>query len=160
MLYVERREGQFRSKTKRPLRRFQDLADALARALPVDDAILDGEVVVMGESGPDFAALMWSRGQPVYAAFDLLWLNGRDLRPLPLWRRRRALAALVRDTPIALVEWLNDPGLFEIAAQMDLEGIVAKRRADPYTPETEWRKVKYAGYSQMEGRWEMFQRRR
>jgi hypothetical protein len=36
---------------------------------------------------------------------------------------------------------------------------VAKRRSDPYTPETEWLKIKHTGYSQMEGRWELFERR-
>ena len=156
VLYIANGRGRFLSKNNKPLKRFQDLADALARALPVADAIFDGEVIVMGAAGPDFYALMFHRGTPQYAAFDLLWLNGRDLRPLPLWRRRRALARATRNTPIGLVEPVDDPALFDAAAKLDLEGIVAKRRADPYGAGTAWVKVKYRGYSQNEGRWELF----
>jgi len=43
---------------------------------------------------------------------------------------------------------------------MDLEGVVAKRRGDPYSRETQWLKVKHEGYSQKEGRAELFHRRR
>jgi ATP-dependent DNA ligase len=41
-----------------------------------------------------------------------------------------------------------------------LEGIVAKRKADPYSPEVNWLKIKNPAYTQGEGRWELFQRRR
>jgi bifunctional non-homologous end joining protein LigD len=159
-LYLERGTGRFLSKNKRPLRRFGDLASSLARALPKAEAIFDGEVVVMGEAGPQFYTLLFGRGTPQYAAFDLLWLDGEDLRPLPLWKRRRALAKLVKNTPVGLVESTDDPRLFDVTAEMDLEGIVAKRRADPYAAETRWVKVKHRAYSQMLGRWEYFQPRR
>jgi ATP-dependent DNA ligase len=49
--------------------------------------------------------------------------------------------------------------LFRAAEQLDLEGIVAKRKADPYAPATVWYKVKNRAYTQMEGRWELFERR-
>lgn len=159
MLYVDGKKGSFRSKRKLPLNRFRDLADDLARALGVEDAVLDGEVVVMRKGLPDFNALLFDRGTSSYVAFDLLWLNGRDLRGLPLWKRKRMLEKLVRDTPIATVLSTDDPRLFDIASQMDLEGIVAKRRADPYAPNVPWIKVKYRGYSQVAGRWELFARR-
>jgi bifunctional non-homologous end joining protein LigD len=160
MLYVEQGHGRFRSKTGRWMPRFHDLADALARQLGVRDAILDGEIIVMGKEGPDFKALMRNRGVIAYAAFDLLWRNGRDLRALPLWRRKKALQALIEASPVGYVEHCHDPQLFESAVRMDLEGIVAKRRSDPYAPETEWLKIKHKGYSQMEGRWELFERSR
>jgi len=159
-LYVDRGRGRFTSKLKKPLKRFEPLADALARALPVRSAIFDGEVIVMGEDGPRFNALMFGRGRPEYAAFDLLWLDGEDLRPLPLWRRKRKLQKLVRDLPIGFVESLDDPRLFDAAVSLDLEGIVAKRRGDPYAVSTQWVKVKHSGYSQVEGRWRLFQNRR
>lgn len=159
MLYVEQGRGRFLSKTRRWMPRFRELADGLARRLGVRDAILDGEIIVMGKEGPDFKALMWNRGTAAYAAFDLLWRDGRDLRALPLWRRKKALHALTAASPIGYVEHCDDPHLFDSAVRMDLEGIVAKRRADPYAPETEWLKIKHAGYSQMAGRWEMFERR-
>ena len=45
------------------------------------------------------------------------------------------------------------------AQQLDLEGIVAKRKADPYSTGTTWYKIKNRAYTQAEGRWELFQKR-
>ena len=45
------------------------------------------------------------------------------------------------------------------AERLDLEGIIAKRKADPYRPETVWNKIKSRTYTQGEGRWELFQRK-
>lgn len=160
LLTIEPGRAHFTSKTSKPMPRFQELADALARALDVQSAILDGEIIVMGDQGPDFYALFFRRGQPAFAAFDLLWLNGRDLRDQPLWRRKKTLEKLVSETPVAFVEHVDDPALFAVTAQKDLEGIVAKRRRDPYAPNTRWVKVKHRGYTQMAGRWELFDRRR
>ena len=54
------------------------------------NAILDGELVVLDRTGKArFYDLMAGRGTVVFAAFDLMWLNGRDLRDLNAWRRRR-----------------------------------------------------------------------
>jgi len=50
--------------------------------------------------------------------------------------------------------------LFEAAQRLDLEGIVAKRKADPYSPETIWYKIKNSAYTQSEGRGELFERKR
>lgn len=159
-LYVKAGRGRFLSKTKKTMRRFDDLANAIAKELEVQDAILDGEIVVMREGRPEFYALMMNRETPSYTAFDLLWLNDRDLRPLPLWRRKRALEKLVTGKHVGYVEHSEDARLMDAVAQMDLEGIVAKRRADPYSPQTEWLKIKHAEYSQKEGRADLFHRRR
>jgi bifunctional non-homologous end joining protein LigD len=159
-LYIEDGRGLFRSKTKNRMRRFQDLADALARKMRVRDAIFDGEIVVLDEYGPDFDALFFNRGVPQYAAFDLLWLNGRDLRALPLSRRKTALRRVTKNSPIGYVEPVRDPRLYEAAVRMDLEGIVAKRRHDPYDTATQWLKIKFPEYSQKAGRAELFHRRR
>jgi bifunctional non-homologous end joining protein LigD len=158
-LYVEDGRALFRSKTMRTMRRFQELADGLAKSLPVRDAILDGEIIAMSDRGPDFYALFFRRGKPAFAAFDLLWLNGRDMRPVSFWRRKTALQKLLAHSPIGYVDHYDTPELFRIAAEKDLEGIVAKRRSDPYSPETEWVKVKHSGYSQMAGRWELFRQK-
>ena len=160
MLRIQQGGAQFTSKTSKLMRRFDPLATSLALALGVRSAILDGEIIVMGDRGPDFYALFFARRPPAFAAFDLLWLNGRDFRSLPLWRRKRALRKLVADTPVGYVDDVDDPTLFAAASQHDLEGIVAKRRGDPYCGDTRWLKVKCAGYSQLAGRWELFERRR
>jgi ATP-dependent DNA ligase len=49
--------------------------------------------------------------------------------------------------------------MFAAAERLDLEGIVAKRKADAYRPETVWYQIKNRAYTQGEGRWELFQKR-
>jgi bifunctional non-homologous end joining protein LigD len=160
MLYIENGRGLFRSKTNREMPRFQSLADGIARALPLRSAVFDGEIVVLRDGLPDFAALMYRRGRPEYAAFDLLWLNGRDLRELPYARRKRLLKTAVgASTAVGYIESHRQPALLAATQRLDLEGIVAKRCTDPYTPTTPWLKLKNRGYSQNEGRWAMFGRR-
>ena len=160
VLYVERGQTPyFLSKTSRRLKRFDELAAAIAAELRVLDAIFDGEVVVFGANGPDFKTLMRNQGEPSYAAFDLLWLNGRDLRPRRYTERKRALRRVATQSSLlTLVDTYDQPQLYEAAVKMDLEGIVCKRKRDPYTADTEWIKVKSPTYSQNEGRWELFQR--
>jgi hypothetical protein len=75
-------------------------------------------------------------------------------------RRKRTLSRLVRQTSAVLSPVFRVPGrgreLFVAAQRLDLEGIVAKRLADPYTPDTVWRKIRNPAYTQMEGRRELF----
>jgi bifunctional non-homologous end joining protein LigD len=158
-LYVEEHRGRFLSKMKKPMRRFDSLANAIARELPVRDVILDGEIVVMSDGRPDFYSLMMNRKPASYVAFDVMWINGRDLRALPLRRRKRELEKLATTGQVQTVETTKDPGLIDAVTQMDHEGIVAKRAADPYAITTEWLKIKHAGYSQKEGRADLFHRR-
>lgn len=159
VLHVDGRRAYFVSKHGRVMKRFQALAESLAAALGVRSAILDGEIVVMTGGRPDFYALMFRRGSPEFSAFDLLYLDGRDLRSLPLAKRKAKLRTLLdSQDAIGFVESHSSAALFEAAARLDLEGIVAKRTRDPYGPGTEWVKVKHPGYSQMEGRWELFRR--
>ena len=155
-LYLEDGLGFFLSKTKKPMPRFRELAMQLAVTLPVCNAIFDGEIVVMRHGNVDFNALLFTRGAPTFAAFDLLWLDGVDLRLLPLHRRKARLKRLIKHTLIGYVEAMPEPELFEATVRLDMEGIVAKRRNDPYSGATPWVKVKHAGYTQVVGRWELF----
>lgn len=157
-LYAEGRRAWFRSKTNRVMHRFDDLALCVAGELAVRSAILDGEIVVMGERGPDFYALMFRRGTPQFAAFDLLWRDGRDLRARPYARRKAALRRLIdpRARFVSYVEEHAEAALFEAAQRMDLEGVVAKHRREAYGAGSRWIKVKCAGYSQAAGRGELF----
>jgi ATP-dependent DNA ligase len=86
---------------------------------------------------------------------DLLWLNGRDLRQLPLTQRKKRLERLIPASVGALnrVPCFEGEGreLFEAACRLDLEDIVAKRKADPYGIGTPWYKIKNAAYTQTEG---------
>ena len=161
MLYVDRGTAGFRSKTMRPMPRFDELARRVAAELDVRDAIVDGEIVVMGNRGPEFNALLFHRGVPQLAAFDLLWLNGRDLRGERYHVRRARLRRLVRGRAfVSFVDSHGDAELFDIVRDLDLEGVVAKRRDEPYAPSTQWIKVKNRNYSQAVGRWRFFSERR
>ena len=86
-------------------------------ALPLRQAILDGE-------------LTWSG--TTYHVFDVLWLDGRDLRPLPLDERRAVLATLPLRPPLQRVALLDGPSPWERACREGWEGVIAKRRDSPY----------------------------
>lgn len=156
-LYVENRGGVFRSKTKKHMRRFDSLANQLAKHLGASSAVLDGEIIATRRRKVDFRALMFRKGAIGYVAFDLLWLNGRDLRDEPYARRKTLLRRLLaRQKVIGCVDEHTSPELFDAAVRLDLEGIVAKRIDDPYLETTRWVKVKHRGYSQMQDRSELF----
>jgi bifunctional non-homologous end joining protein LigD len=164
LLYVSPRNSWFRSKRGNTMTRFQELAEQVRDELRVRSAILDGEIVSLDEEGRQiFRRMLAGRGHLHYAAFDLLWLNGKDLRALPLTRRKQRLERLIpRTTPVlSRLFSIERRGCDMLAAaqQLDLEGIVAKRKADPYTPETTWYKIKNRAYTQAEGRWELFNRK-
>jgi bifunctional non-homologous end joining protein LigD len=155
LLYVTRKGCWIRSKRGNRLRRFDQLCSSVREELPVrvKEAILDGEVVALdGEGRQSFRDLVEGRGNLHYSAFDALWVNGRDLRELPLTRRKRALMGVVpaTTTVISQVFSIEERGrdLFDAVQRLDLEGIVAKRRTDPYAAYTTWYKIKNRAYSQ------------
>jgi bifunctional non-homologous end joining protein LigD len=142
---------ELRSRTGRDLTPgFPALGD-LRRAIMVEEAVLDGEVVVLDRAGrSDFQALQAGRGTPSYVAFDLLYADGEWLLERP-WSERRALleAALAPEGPPLVVRSDHVEGagraLFEAARARGVEGVVAKRMTSHYAPARrggEWRKVK------------------
>jgi bifunctional non-homologous end joining protein LigD len=134
-----------------------------AASLEVTEAIFDGEVIAADETGrPLFYDLLRRSGKPVYIAFDLLWLNGTDLRPMPLSERRTRLRHILPNGSSVISEALYVEGrgreLFELMCMHDLEGTVAKRLDDPYESSMKWFKIKNPDYSQKEGRGELLNR--
>ena len=97
---------------------------------------------------------------PAYVAFDLLWIDGVELRPKPLSERRVVLRGLLPEGSPTIAEALSVEGrgsdLYKLVCAHDLEGIVAKRVADPYGSRSRWLKIKNPDYSQAEGRGELF----
>jgi bifunctional non-homologous end joining protein LigD len=163
LLYVTRDGCEFRARQDAHFEAFTELRDRVARVLVGREAILDGEIVSLDPKGkPVFRELLKGRGYLAFAVSDLLWLDGSDLRPLPLLERKRRLADLLpADTgPLYKVFTLEEHGraLFEAARRMDLEGIVAKRRQDRYEPETLWYKIRNPAYRQGEARVDLQQR--
>ncbi|MCX6597528.1 MAG: DNA ligase D [Acidobacteria bacterium] len=125
-------------------------------------AIIDGEICVLDEQGrPSFERIQprimasgsssiqqMTRTRPaVFFAFDLLYLDGRDLRGLPLESRKKLLASvLVPGDGVKLSEYFTDHGaeLLQLVRQQGLEGIMAKRAASFYEParSRDWLKIK------------------
>ena len=113
-----------------------------------------------------FNQLLGRKGEPVFYAFDLLWLDGEDLRRMPLIERKKRLARLVRAAKcpsLLYAQHVIQQGrafFAEICAR-DLEGIVAKRKRGIYKDDgNSWLKVKNPTYSQAEGRHELLTRGR
>lgn len=136
---------------------YAELGERIARILGNRQVVLDGEVVALDARGkPVLRDLLKGRGFPAFAAFDLLWLDGRDLRPLPLAERKRILAELLPLDTASLykVFTLAEHGraLFEAARKSELEGIVAKRLSDPYGPDTVWYRIRNPAYRGTDGR--------
>jgi len=160
--------GELISRNGNVFRGFAELATWIAEHLRVESAVLDGEIACLDERGrPNFRDLLFRRRQCIFIAFDLLWLNGKDLRALPLLERKAMLKKLLRRkrSRILYLDHVEADGrllLFEQVVKMDLEGIVCKRKDSPYRvtekPSRYWIKVKNARYSQLEGREELFKR--
>ena len=127
---------------------------ALVAALPIEKAVLDGEVVVVADNGTtSFADLQAAFQEGVkkpltYFAFDLLHLNGHNLRGLPLVGRKKVLERLVENGGefLRFSEHIESSGeaVFQKACEMHLEGIVSKRATSTYSSGrgTDWLKVK------------------
>jgi bifunctional non-homologous end joining protein LigD len=106
-----------------------------ARTLRAQSFLLDGEAVNCNEEGiPDFDILRHRKNDPTVFlyAFDLIELEGRDLRKDPIEERKSALVKLLRKTDygIFLNEHVEDDAVivFQHACRLGLEGIVSKRR--------------------------------
>ncbi|HEY6861573.1 MAG TPA: DNA ligase D [Pseudolabrys sp.] len=124
-------------------KKFPTIADAVAK-LPVRTALIDGEVVVEGDDGISSFSLLQQdlkaerHDRMVFYVFDLMYLEGADLKSLPLGARKDALEKLLKRQPargpLRLSESLTEPGttLLRHACKMGLEGIVSKVADAPY----------------------------
>ena len=142
--------------------RFPELAP-LATSLAANRVILDGEIITFAPDGrPDFgrlqhrmhvstpvAAAEGAATQPVaYVVFDILWLDGHDVTPVPYLDRKRLLADLVEPGPSWTVpqpELGSGAELLKAVADRGLEGLIAKRTDSIYEigkRTSAWRKLK------------------
>ena len=130
------RDGRDCSKT------FASIAQAL-QMLPARNAILDGEVVVLDARGAaDSGELQRDIDEGrsdrfIYFVFDLLYLDGFDVRAVPLIDRKRLLAHVLRALPMPRVRFAEHveaegPAVFERACEMQLAGIVSRKRESAY----------------------------
>lgn len=151
---IVRDEGGVRIFTRRGIdwtAKYRDLVKA-AGELNAESAIIDGEIVVLDEAGhSDFGELrkaITRRHHDLYfVAFDLLHLNGHDLRDMPLVDRRDILEALIpADQHIQFSQALpgDAKSIFHLIDQAGLEGMVSKRKDSVYRSgnSTAWLKIK------------------
>jgi bifunctional non-homologous end joining protein LigD len=136
-------------------KRFPTVAHALPE-IPATELIVDGEVISGNEHGAaNFSQLQDDLSKSrydrmAYYVFDLLYLDGYDLRAVPLYQRKQALQELLAEAgsvqPIILSEHFDTAGagLLKQACDMGLEGIVSKFKGAPYKSERNesWVKVK------------------
>jgi len=160
VVYLESGECKIVSRNQRNLG-FTTLKKALAK-LPAQNAILDGEIICVDARGVSrFNELLGRKGDPVLYVFDLLWLDGNDLRQLPLVERKERLSRLVQaaNCPrLIYAQHIEEHGtqFFAEICTLDLEGIVAKRKRGIYKDDGgSWLKIKNRTYSQAEGRHEL-----
>ncbi len=133
--------------------RMKTIADQVA-TLPVESAVLDGEVVVLAENGTtSFADLQAAFQEGVkkpltYFVFDLLHLNGHNLRNLPLTERKTLLAQVLAGAGefLQLSEHMETKGdvMFHKACELHAEGIISKRASSKYVSgrSSDWLKLK------------------
>jgi bifunctional non-homologous end joining protein LigD len=153
-------------------RRFPEVVESI-RALPVKEAVVDGEIVALDSDGKSSFQMLQSHQTPgrqkppiFFYVFDLIQLDGKDLRALPLLKRKAVAESLVAQA--------GDPLRFSSAIQGDsdrlvremkargLEGLIAKKKESPYEPGRRsgaWVKFKWTteqefvigGYTQPKG---------
>jgi bifunctional non-homologous end joining protein LigD len=161
LAYVSENRCELVSRKKNHYKSFDPLKAALAN-LKAADAILDGEIVCLdGEGYSQINRLLYRRQEPAFYAFDLLWMNGRDLRQFPLIERKKQLHKLIaksRPDRIIYAQHIVGRGmaLYREICERDLEGIVAKRKDGVYSVSGQWLKILNPHYTQHEGRHEKF----
>jgi bifunctional non-homologous end joining protein LigD len=150
------------SRNRNPYKSFSELRDSLA-TLKVKNAVIDGELVCLDAEGRSiFNELLHRKGRPVFYAFDLLYLNDRDLRQLPLIERKEKLRNLIEGSKLADIicgKYIEGRGidLFNAVCKRNLEGIVAKKKNGTYATVSGWLKIKNPNYRQSERRHELFE---
>jgi bifunctional non-homologous end joining protein LigD len=149
-------------------RSFDAIGAAIGNGVRCFSAILDGELVCLdGEGRSQFMPLLRRRESPVFYCFDVLWLDGVDLRDIPLIRRKRMLRArlLTGSEHVFLADHVMGRGVdfFRAVCARDCEGIVAKLAESPYRVvkgRSPWIKIRNRAYTQADGRYDLFQQRR
>jgi len=169
LAYIEDGECRLISRKNHEYKSFHALREGISSFIAVENAIIDGEIVCLSEDGhPQFYELMRRRNEPFFCAFDLLYLNGEDLRELPLHERKKRLRKVItrsKNSRVLFSDHIEANGreVFRAACRMDLEGIVAKLKNAPYVAEqrrSTWIKIKNPHYTQAEGRHEFFDQMR
>lgn len=162
LAYISNGHCELISRRRNAYKSFGELRSHLA-GLKVRNAVIDGELVCLdSERRSIFTELLLRRGCPIFYAFDLLYLNDRDLRQLPLIERKEKLRAVIEKSGLEDVicgKYVEGQGvdLYNEVCQRNLEGVVAKRKTGTYSTVSGWLKIKNPNYTQSEQRHELFE---
>jgi bifunctional non-homologous end joining protein LigD len=163
MTYIENGTCRLISRKQNQFKSFGPLNAALAR-LPVQNAIIDGEVVCLDAKGKSvFLDMRRRKANAILYCFDLLWLNNEDLRNFPLVERKLRLRHLIRTSQNRSLLYASHMErhcvrLFQAICQQDCEGIVGKYKRGTYAAKPVfWVKILNPDYTQKRGRREMFE---
>jgi ATP-dependent DNA ligase len=116
LVYFENGTVRLVSRNGNVYTRFQALCESISKVLRMHNAIQDGEIVCLDDKGrPRFYDLMLRCGAPVFAAFDILWVNGRDLRQNPLTERKKRLRHIIPSAVVSQKYVHPTPALIESA---------------------------------------------
>ncbi len=162
LAYLDRSGTELRNKRNlRMLPKVPELADIHKQAKKI--CILDGELIIVRNGMPDFHAIqrrslmsdkfkigLAAKKHPAtFTAFDILYYDGKPVMDRPLTERRKLLEqAFQENERLALSRYIEQEGtrFFQLAKEMNLEGIVAKQKDSRYHPDTrtkEWIKIKF-----------------
>jgi bifunctional non-homologous end joining protein LigD len=168
LAHIDGHHCELRSRNGHTFKQWPQLCEELAHAVKAHHAIIDGEIVCLDRHGrSNFKNLLFRRDWPFLYAFDLLAVDGEDLRDWPLIERKRRLRRVIPSVPTRLL-YVDDiqargKDFYRVACGHDLEGIVAKVVNGRYHCDgtsTSWIKIKNPGYTQLTARHELFEARR
>lgn len=134
LAHVHAGECRLVSRNGYQFKRWESLRASIAAGLRCGSAVLDGEIACLAADGStDFYGLMFGRRPARFFAFDVLEIDGDDLRELPLLERKRRLRAILprHSSDVRYVDHVRGRGseFFRLACKRDLEIIVKGSRA-------------------------------
>lgn len=136
-LHKQNSDVRIYSRNGKWLERFKPMLEPLS-LLPVKSAVIDAELIALNAKGlPDFRGLMAGQSHNLaFMCFDLLELNGKDIRPFPCFQRRNKLRNLLNRADIPELHFSEehaDPhALLKRLDELNMEGIVSKLKRQPY----------------------------
>jgi ATP-dependent DNA ligase len=143
LAYIDDGVCELVSRRRNSYKSFKDLQSSLGK-LRVRNAVIDGEIACLDDQGRSiFNELLFRRGSPIFYAFDLLYLNDRDLRQLPLIERKEKLRAVIEKSQLPDIlcgKFIEERGvdLFNEVTRRNLEGMVGKRKNGIYATVSGW----------------------
>jgi len=174
LAFMNNGEAELKSRNSKPFNdKFYPVYDAI-RNWKIN-AVVDGEIVVVDEKGiSNFGALQnWrseADGELLFYAFDILWMNDKNLTDLPLHQRKIVLESILPKDGLIRIGYsvkADGSSFFEAARDLGLEGIIAKRSDSTYFPGSrskDWLKIKLnkrqevviGGYTRNQGSSKLF----